>query len=332
MVRRPMWKINPGHSDDKESHFYIEMTRDQRAAAWIERGYISVGYGKASEDLYGSSREDITKAMADDGRSANQAGQLNSFLHVMKPGDLVVFRTPPKIHIGLVGSYYRSEATADHRHHRRVTWLLSLDRDKRDRDMERATNLRPTIGPISDKAQDDGVNLYDIVVDRFGLDSRYIAQRPALGRTAEPVRDDYVPADRPQASSFEATTAATNCHTATQNALLAWLRQEFEPEAVQTYEPGLGWMAPVDLLLDQTERITIIEVKSLQDGNDIDQLRYGLAQTLDYMDRYRSDGRDVHGVLWLSSEPKDSARWRQLCDRYAVRIGWPGVEHQTFEH
>jgi hypothetical protein len=331
MVRRPMWKINPGHSDDKESHFYIEMTRDQRAAAWIDRGHISIGFGKASEDLHGSSREDITKAMADDGRSVKQAGQLNSFLHVMKPGDLVVFRTPSKIHLGLVGSYYRSEATDDHRHHRRVTWLLSLDRDKRDQDMERATNLRPTIGPILDKAQDDGVNLYAIIVNRFGLDGQYIAPRPPLGRTAEPGKDDYVPVDLPRASAFEATTAATNLHNATQNALLAWLRQVFGPEAVQTFDPGLGWMAQVDLLLDQTERITVIEVKSLQDGNDLDQLRYGLGQTLDYMHRYRSDGRDVHGVLWFSSEPKDSERWQQLCNRYGVRLGWPGTEQEVFK-
>jgi hypothetical protein len=313
MVRRLMWKINPGHSDDKESHFYIEMTRDQRAAAWIDRGYISVGYGKASEDLHGSPREAVTKAMLDDGRSANQAGQLNSFLHVMTPGDLVVFRTPLKIHIGVVGSYYRSEATADHRHHRRVTWLTALDRDKRDQDMERATNLRPTIGPIIDKAQDDGVNLYAIVVNRFGLDGRYIAPRPALGRTAEPVRDDQVP------------TAGLH------NDLLAWLQKEFEPEAVQTFDPGLGWMAPVDLLLAETERITVIEVEVLQDGNDLAQLRHGLGQTLDDMDRYRADGRDVHGVLWLSSEPKDSDRWQQLCNRYNIRLAWPGVEQQAFE-
>lgn len=90
-------------------------------------------------------------------------------------------------------------------------------------------------------------------------------------------------------------------------------------------------MAPVDLLLDQTERITVIEVKSFQDGNDLDQLRYGLAETLDHMDRCRPDGRDVHGVLWLSSEPKDAERWQQLCNRYNVRPGWPGTELETFE-
>jgi len=308
-----MWKINPGHSDDKESHFYIEMTRDQRAAAWLDRGYISVGYGKASEDLHGRSREAIIEVMAADGRSANQAGQLNSFLHVMKPGDLVVFRTQSTIHIGLVGSYYRSEATADHRHHRHVTWLMSLDRDKRDQDMERATNLRQTIGPIIDKAQGDGVNLYAIVVNRFGLDGRYIGPRPPLGRKAKLLRDDHLP--------------AVDIH----NDLLAWLRQEFGPEAVQTYDPGLDWTAPVDLLLDQAERITVVEVEFLQDGSDLDQLRYGLAKTLDHMDRYRPDGRDVHGVLWLSSEPKDSERWQRLCNRYAVRLGWPGVERQAFE-
>lgn len=165
-----MWKINPGHSDDAESHFYVEMTRDQRAESWTERGYISVGYGKASEDLYGSSRDAVIQAMQDAGRSANQGRQLDTFLHVMKPGDLVVFRTPSRIHIGEAGAYYRSEATADHRHHRHVTWLAALDRDKGDEDFERATNLRPTIGPITDKAQVDGVNLYDIVVDRFGLE------------------------------------------------------------------------------------------------------------------------------------------------------------------
>ena len=192
MVRRPMWKINPGHSDDKTSHFYVEMTRDQRAAAWLESGYISVGYGKASENLHGSSREAVTKAMQDVGRSANQAGQLNSFLHVMKPGDLVVFRTQQKVHIGVVGSYYRSGATADHRHHRRVTWLPALDRDKGDEGLERATDLRQTIGPILDKPQKDGVNLYDIVVDRFDLDARYVAPREV--RTGE--RADFRPRPR----------------------------------------------------------------------------------------------------------------------------------------
>ena len=90
-------------------------------------------------------------------------------------------------------------------------------------------------------------------------------------------------------------------------------------------------MAPVDLLLDEAERITIIKVDFLQKGADLDRLRYGLAETLDYMDRYRSDGRDVHGVLWLSREPEDSARWRGLCNRYDVRLGWPGVERQAFE-
>ena len=309
-----MWKIISGHSSDRESRFYNEMTRAQRAASWVTGGYISVGF---------------------DGGEVEEASSLKSFVHHMKPGDLVVFRTEGtrtavgEIRIGRIGHYYRS--TTDHPHRRRVEWLATLVRDKHDVDMERATHLLRTLSPIKDKGQKDGVNLYAIATDRFGLHDRYTVARRPLGQRAEHVKADYLLTSRPVvAGPFEATVAATNLHNETQNVLLDWLRRQFGQEAVQTCDLALGWKAQVDLLLEQDERITVIEVKSIQNGNDVDQLRYGLTQTLDYMDRYSFDGRDVHGALWLSSIPEDAERWRQLCDRHGVRLGWPGEERAVF--
>jgi hypothetical protein len=213
-----------------------------------------------------------------------------------------------------------------------VQWLASIDRDMSDDDMEEATKIRSTLIPVNDKVQKSGINFYTTVADRFALHDQYTAPRRALGRIAEPVSADYLPPDSGPVSGFtEATTAAINLHNETQNALLAWLRLRFGREAVQTFDRALGWNAAVDLLLVEPGRVTVIEVKSLQGGNDVDQLRYGLAQTLDYMERYASDGRQVRGVLWLSSEPKDSARWRELCGRYGVHLDWRDNEERAFQ-
>jgi len=331
-----MWKISSGHSKDAESRFYKEMTRSERAAAWVTDGYISIGFGDVTDELYGTSWEVVKQAGLAKGRSVSEASSLNIFLNTMKPGDLVVFRTARirttagKIWIGRVGTYYR--VTTDHLHRRHVQWLASLKRDQDDEDMEDATFLRPTVVSVTDKSQKSGVNFYSTIVDRFALHDELTASRRPLGRIAELLRADYVLGDsRLIPGAPEATVSAINLHNETQNALLIWLRSRFGTDSVQTFDRALGWKAEVDLLLEEDERITIIEVKSIQDGNDLIQLRDGLAQTLDYMDRYRTDGRDVHGLLWLSSEPEDSARWQQLCNRCRIRLGWPGIEDDTFE-
>ncbi|MDG4857119.1 hypothetical protein P8605_02920 [Streptomyces sp. T-3] len=71
--------------------------------------------------------------------------------------------------------------------------------------------------------------------------------------------------------------------------------------------------------------LTVCEVKSLTNENEIRQLRAGIGQLLDYHDQLRNEAMEVRAVLWVEREPSES-RWLALCTRIGIKLAWPGCE------
>ncbi|MEV7118227.1 hypothetical protein [Kitasatospora griseola] len=80
---------------------------------------------------------------------------------------------------------------------------------------------------------------------------------------------------------------------------------------------------------DLDGNLTVCEVKSLTNTNEVRQLRAGLGQVLDYHDQLQHRAADVHPVLWVEREPTDP-RWLGLCARVGITLGWPGHEDRIF--
>jgi hypothetical protein len=80
---------------------------------------------------------------------------------------------------------------------------------------------------------------------------------------------------------------------------------------------------------DKAGHLTVCEVKSLTQANEVRQLRAGLGQVLDYQDRLRERAPDASAVLWVEREPSER-RWFHLCRRVGVLLAWPGQEESVF--
>jgi hypothetical protein len=80
---------------------------------------------------------------------------------------------------------------------------------------------------------------------------------------------------------------------------------------------------------DRAGHLTVCEVKSLTQANEVRQLRAGLGQVLDYQDRLRERAPDASAVLWVEREPSER-RWFHLCRRVGVLLAWPGQEESVF--
>jgi hypothetical protein len=84
-----------------------------------------------------------------------------------------------------------------------------------------------------------------------------------------------------------------------------------------------------DLAWEAAQAIVVVEVKSCTKANEVQQLRMGIGQVLDYDDSLRARGREVQPVLYLEREPSDG-RWMALAERHNVRLVWPGTEGLLF--
>jgi hypothetical protein len=73
--------------------------------------------------------------------------------------------------------------------------------------------------------------------------------------------------------------------------------------------------------------VTVVEVKSLTNANEANQIRLGLGQVLDYQTMLEPSSAGVHPVLALECAPADE-RGRRLCARHGVALVWPA----TFDH
>ncbi|MGW4379342.1 hypothetical protein [Kitasatospora sp. NPDC004531] len=81
---------------------------------------------------------------------------------------------------------------------------------------------------------------------------------------------------------------------------------------------------------DPDGNLTVCEVKSLTDTNEIRQLRAGLGQLLDYHDQLQHRAPAVRPILWVEREPTD-LRWVGLCARVGITLAWPDHEDRIFQ-
>ncbi|MFJ8434867.1 hypothetical protein ACIQ9P_26560 [Kitasatospora sp. NPDC094019] len=297
--------------------------RDARAAQWLRQGYCAVGYNEATAGLTDTTEDAVRAAFVDKGFSARAAAVCNRFVNLCRSGDRVIFRDATHVRLGTVGDYYRHPGDdVDRYRHRRSFSLLGSIPHTGDRRLKDATKSIGTFATVS-KWRDELEQRFAFAVPDAAPATRRTPTPP--GVPALRVKDDHDPAQRVPAAAPEATAAALNEHNATQNNLLALLE-----ERGRTVLRPIGREIAFDLLVEDPGRLTVIEIKSVNDTNSADQLRHGLGQVLDYMDRLSADGRDISGVLWTSRKPTDAKRWRRLCTTHNVILGWPGEEERTF--
>ena len=289
---------------------------------WRKESYCSVGYievgAPAAPDL-DSNRKLFADAYNSGRRSPSTNGgarQLHVFANEMALGDLVIARGPSAdIHLGVVTGQYRYEKGAilgadPHRHRRDVRWLHQIPRTA---DLANAVHSPATIRPSRDVEPN---NHRSALIAAFGIAEQWLN-----------APDAYMPAPtdiaaRPVYDDGKALADAHSEHNKAQNELsIAAVKLGLSPCC-------LPEGPAVDLsLIGVDGRRTICEVKSINGGNDTEQLRVGLGQILDYLDQLIGYERGVSGLLWTSRRPVDADRWSRLCARHGVALGWLGREH-----
>jgi hypothetical protein len=123
----------------------------------------------------------------------------------------------------------------------------------------------------------------------------------------------------------DATGRGLRAHRHLQNKLSDLAREAgYEPRRPTPTNPSfdIGWTTP--------EGVVVVEVKSCTKANEVQQLRLGIGQVLDYEDVLLSSGVAVQPVLYLERAPKDS-RWVSLAERHNIWLIWPGREHVLFQ-
>lgn len=116
-----LWGIHAGKSGDADTLF---LKQHRVAIGWAEIGDLSV-LGPSLEDFKVAVQ--ATYPDKKPGAIPNNAGQLFRFVHVMKPGDLIVYRSKvsQQIHVGRVSGGYSYDPTISlgYPNTRAVTWL-----------------------------------------------------------------------------------------------------------------------------------------------------------------------------------------------------------------
>jgi hypothetical protein len=149
---------------------------------------------------------------------------------------------------------------------------------------------------------------------------------PTLALPPEEVFPDYqaaneTPTTRPRepfAVDPNEVDRALGAHSATQNALAAWVRLKG-----MTPLRSAGSAADFDIAWDDGGTLVVAEVKSLTPDNETGQLRLGLGQVLHYAMLLGENGRQVRPVLAVERAPSDP-RWIGLCAAHGVTLVWPG--------
>ncbi|PRX52610.1 hypothetical protein B0I32_1317 [Nonomuraea fuscirosea] len=135
--------------------------------------------------------------------------------------------------------------------------------------------------------------------------------------------EDVVPVPTTPVPNTELNGRNLRAHRRLQNLLASELRARgIEPLSPGPADPDfdLAWHPDANCL-------TVCEIKSLTRANEINQLRLGLGQVLDYVDQLGHRAERVLGVLWIEREPSDD-RWIALCQRAGIRLAWPGLEQE----
>jgi hypothetical protein len=106
-------------------------------------------------------------------------------------------------------------------------------------------------------------------------------------------------------------------HRKTQNALARHLESaNLDPLSPVAGDP------PFDLAWVESDRLYVVEVKSVTSANEERQLRLGLGQVLRYAFQLRDRQERVIPVLAVERQPHDKT-WRELCNALGVHLTWP---------
>ena len=117
---------------------------------------------------------------------------------------------------------------------------------------------------------------------------------------------------------------ALRSHARLQNALAATARAA----GFRVVRPGSG-DPDFDLGWIRRRAFTVAEVKSLAEGNESHQLRYGLGQVLDYRRQLLARYPQVSAVLAIERAPTEE-RWVHLCRELRVHLVWPSTFIELF--
>ena len=78
-----------------------------------------------------------------------------------------------------------------------------------------------------------------------------------------------------------------------------------------------------DIAWQEGQGISVAEVKSITDANEVSQLRTGVGQLLDYAAELEHHGERVERILLvLEREPRSPAHWRRVCRRAGIVLTW----------
>ncbi|MDX8031746.1 hypothetical protein SK803_16090 [Lentzea sp. BCCO 10_0856] len=110
---------------------------------------------------------------------------------------------------------------------------------------------------------------------------------------------------------------ANRMHSLLQNQLASFVKEQgLQPLSPTTSD------APFDIAFWLNDRLVLCEVKSLPVTSEVDQLRYGLGQLLEYAHDYMCRGDEVQPVLYVERRPSDR-RWEMICSLNGVVLAWP---------
>jgi len=97
-----------------------------------------------------------------------------------------------------------------------------------------------------------------------------------------------------------------------------------QPLSAQGIDVDVAWLD------GDSDRVVVGEVKTLNPVNEKRQIRLGLGQLLDYLDRFSEQARDARGVLVVEREPTD-LRWNRLLQRHGIALVWPETYGRALE-
>ncbi|MFD8087414.1 hypothetical protein ACFV4F_37645 [Kitasatospora sp. NPDC059722] len=340
----------------------VKADRDARAGRFLRGEYVAVGFSPVPAESDGIFLADLPKdslflafneAYAKEGPAVANANAriFWRFVHDVNEGDLFFLRDYVNnlAWCGEVGGPHRlalNEKAETYQHQLPATWIAALPLDDRGvKDAVRPYNgCNPVVAPeiraklqrlfglSEDYLAGGAANQERVQETRRVLARTYLTAHGSekAGRVAQFARTDYTASEvQVQASTQAATAKGHNEHNEARNDLLAWLRRELGPDNIR--EPRSTSERPAfDLLVDLPDDRSVIEVKSLNDANEEEQLRLGVGQVLDYRSQMHRAGRAATAVLWVSRMPSEAERWRDLCAEVGVRLGWPGEERKIF--